>query len=442
MAVGITNSVINNSALPSGIPSGVSLGTQGSKSTFTSKTAKNMFDAYYGKNNAIASNPYTQIKREAAFLKVVAEDIMSFSKSSFRKRTIVSDNTDVVQIKSKAKTPNGFKAEITVQQIATPQRNTGTPFRTNSPFDGSYGTNHFTISTGGKSFNLSVEVESTDSAKGVMEKMVGVINETDVGVFAEVKYDTSSKQSLVTITSLKTGDLNAFEISDVVGFGSIVSDLNLANTTGDSQNAVYSLNGGSSIVSTSNEVNISYGVKAVFRNASNNPVKISTGADVDLVKAQINRFAKNFNDLLKAAFANKGDRIADSLSLKLRSAVNTYSQTLSRTGLDVQADGSLKINDEELQGAIVSGVAERTFQPFGGIVNGGIGSRISKIAGEAYKEANKAGAGSMSEFKRVNPNEMLNNYFNFINQQNMVANNNIVFNNGTNGSGSLFDIVL
>jgi len=400
-----------------------------------------MFDAYYGKNTALTSNPYTQIKREAAFLKVIAEDIMSFSKSSFRKRAIVSDDPSVVQVKTKAKTPTGgFKAEIVVKQLATPQRNTGTPFKTSDRFDGTYGTNYFTVSIGGKSFNLSIEIDESDTNKGVMEKITGAINETDVGVFSEVRYNTQDKESYVTVTSLRTGDTSSFEISDVAGFGSIISDLGLENVTGFSQNAVYTLNGGASIVSTSNEVSISYGIRAYFKDVSETPIKISTGVDSNLAIAQIEKFVKSFNDLLKATDAHKGDKIADSIAVKLRMAVNTYSTTLARSGLEVQSDGYLQISESGLRGAVTSGVAERTFQPFGGIISGGIGSRISKIAGEAYKEANRSGAGPMSDFKRINPNEVLNSYFNFINHQNIIANNNLAFSSG--GTGSLYDIVL
>ena len=441
MAVEGTNSVINNPVAPKGNPT-TGFGVQGSslRSNSSSQAVNNMFNAYYSKNNVVVSNPHTLIKREAAFLKVIAEDIMSFSKSPFRRKTIVSGDNDVVHVRTNGKTfSSGFRAEIKVHQTATHQKNMGNALSTNDIYKGDKGTHYFTISIGGKSFNASIEIVQGDTNKEVMENVISTINETKVGVFAEMKYDLTSKQSSLVLSSTKTGEISAFAISDVEGFGSIVSDLRIANVVEAAQNAIYSLNDSPDIVSFSNEVSLGSGIKAIFRNASDVPVKIFTGADVDIIRKQINEFVKSFNDLLKAAGSNKGDKISGRSAQKLRDAVNAYSPTLFRSGLEVQDGGYLKVNVDALNAAIANGTAERMFQPFGGIVNGGIASRISKIAGDAYRDANKAGAGPMSEFRKINPDEILNNYFNFINQQNTFSSK-IGF--GKGASGSLYDIML
>ena len=441
MAVGSANSITNNPvALKGELSAGLNVHAPKPKSGSSTDAVNNMFKAYYSKNNSGLSNPHTLVKREAAFLKVISEDIMSFVKSPFRRKTLVSGNRNVVQVRTSGKSySSGFKAEITVKQAATSQQNVGAVFSAHDEYEGDEGLNYFTISTAGKSFNASVEVLPGDTNKEVMENVIEAVNETKVGVFAEMKYDLSSKQPYLIVSSSKTGEISAFAISDVEGFGNVISYLGISNIAEFAQNAIYSLNGSPDIISLSNEVSIGAGIKAIFKSASDIPVKIYTGADVDVIRKHIDEFVKGFNELLKAAESNKGDKVSDKSAQRLKDAVNAYAPTLFRSGLEVQDGGYLKISSDALNEAIANGTAERMFQPFGGIINGGVASRVSKIAGEAYRDANKAGAGPMSEFRRVNPDEVLNNYFNFINQQNTFSSK-VGFGKGF--SGSIYDFTL
>jgi len=256
------------------------------------------------------------------------------------------------------------------------------------------------------SAEVSVELTATDTLLSLRDK----INASGAGVSASLVSDTSGVR--LSLRSASTGVENGFRISAAESGAAGLSQLAYDPLSGPSDMALRQSAGnaravvnGIDVVSASNELTgVIEGLSLRLRKESATPVDIAVTSDRSAITAAIKTFADAYNDLSRYlseqtrfdAASNtggplQGDSAVTGLQSRLRGPVNASSGAsqvfarMSDAGLELQRDGSLKINQtkldaaadklEELQRAFTH---SDTATP----ANNGFARRFASLAGE------------------------------------------------------------
>jgi flagellar hook-associated protein 2 len=216
-----------------------------------------------------------------------------------------------------------------------------------------------------------------------LESVRAKINASNAGVSASIVRDgTGSK---LVIRSNSTGLNNSVRILAVPADapatpgGATLNDLVFDNPTGSTtmtqslqpRDAAAIVNGVPVTSPTNSLTSAVEGVTLTLSQVTTKPVQVTVGVDSDAMKKSLNDFAKAYSDISKyiidqtkydpdkkVASPLQGDRATISLQSQLRGMVNASGSAssafshLSDVGLEVQADGSLKLNDTKFTAAL------------------------------------------------------------------------------------------
>jgi len=321
--------------------------------------------------------------------------IRELSGSAFSQRTMTSSDTDIMSVKFSGNRPNSVSPmSVKIDQTAAGQLNEGARMTASASFQGSRGTNRFTIESGGKSTQLSVNVSATDSNKDVQQKMADAINKAGIGVKASVETDSATNASILRIESTTTGSdpKNGFSIKDFTG--DLVARTGANDISRQGQDAIFSVNGGPIRTSQSNTVNLGNGVSATFNKASDQAVTISQGRDMDYAKSALQSMVNSYNDLYSEAVQRTGDPKAQNLASRMVSISKTYSGSLSDLGIGFDSSGRMTIDSKKLDAAADSGRLERFFTENSG-KNFGFTNQISRLADNVSRNTSSFVSSSM-----------------------------------------------
>jgi flagellar hook-associated protein 2 len=233
--------------------------------------------------------------------------------------------------------------------------------------------------TGGTTFTPQAGTTAVDISAGPpvqsLSELRDKINAASAGVTASVVTDSSGAR--LVIRSNATGESNGFRIGVTDNDGNHTDGLGLSALAYDpsagvltmgralaAANASATLNG-LAISSESNTLtNVVDGLSLTLNKVTTAPVQLTAAQDNESLKKAMNTFVTAYNDLNKLIFdqtkydsSNKkgdnlqGDTAALSLRTQLRALVGANSPAsstftrLSDVGVDVQTDGSIKLND-------------------------------------------------------------------------------------------------
>jgi flagellar hook-associated protein 2 len=270
---------------------------------------------------------------------------------------------------------------------------------------------------------INIPISSTDSLSAVRDK----INAAGAGVTASIVTDSTGAR--LVLSSSKTGVQNGFRVttSGSDALAALTYDptnnpagMTLTQTAADATATVNGL----AITSDSNTLtNVVDGLSINLLKktpADGTSVQLNVAQDNTTIKAKIQAFVDAYNslsktlasqtkydDTSKTAGTLQGDSTAVGLQRQLRSALTGSSgassvfSTLSSIGLEVQSDGTVKINDTKMTNALAnlgelkkvfanSGVADdgtdgfaQRFRTLGDQVLGTDGSLTTRAAGLA-----------------------------------------------------------
>jgi flagellar hook-associated protein 2 len=220
--------------------------------------------------------------------------------------------------------------------------------------------------------SVSVEVGATDTLQSLRDK----INASSAGVSASIVSDASGVR--LSLRSASTGAENGFRVAAVEsgspGLSSLAydplsgpSDMELKQSAGNARAVV----NGIAVVSAGNELTgVIEGLTLRLRKESATPVDVVVTSDRSAVTAAIKTFADAYNELTRYlseqtrfdAGSNtggplQGDSAVTGLLSRLRGPLNASSGAsqvfarLSDAGVELQRDGTLKINQSKLDGA-------------------------------------------------------------------------------------------
>ncbi len=245
------------------------------------------------------------------------------------------------------------------------------------------------------SWNDGLTAFTADAAKVPVDIAIGAgdnsldgikakINAAHAGVTASIVNDASG--SRLVLTSNATGAASAVRITatdddgnatDASGLSALAFDPAVAagqmSQSQAGKNATATINGLAVSSATNKLENMVPGVTLTLYKQTASPVEVKVAQDTATLKKAVSDFAKAFSDMnvyisqqtkydatAKKGAALQGDRATLALQSNLRtlfgdssSASLVYSR-LSDVGLELQSDGSLKVNDTKLSAALTA----------------------------------------------------------------------------------------
>lgn len=229
------------------------------------------------------------------------------------------------------------------------------------------GSGTLTLTRGATSVPISITIATGTSLSGVRDQ----INAAKAGMTASIVMDAGSPRLVVTGTD--TGAVNTIGIA-VSGASGQLATLAYPGSMGQDRpaaDAVLKING-LQIASASNKLSgVVEGMTLTLSRATTAAVQVTIGNDVASMRKGVTDFVSAFNeiakylstqtkydDATKAAGPLQGDRSAVGLQNRLRNLVqqtSTASTRLDRLGdigLDLQRDGTLKVDNTKLDAAL------------------------------------------------------------------------------------------
>lgn len=230
---------------------------------------------------------------------------------------------------------------------------------------------------------VAVDV-AIDAGSNSLDGIKTKINAANAGVTASIVTDATGPK--LVLTSTATGAKSAVRITAVdddgnntdanglsaLAFNPPVSAVQMSQTQG-AKNAAATVNGLSVSSATNTLDGVIAGVTLTLGKETTSPVQVNVSRDTASIKKAITDFAKAFSDMnayittqtkydatTKKAAALQGDRSTLAVQSNLRtlftdnsSASLVYSR-LSDVGLEMQTDGTMKVNDSKLSAALAS----------------------------------------------------------------------------------------
>lgn len=223
-----------------------------------------------------------------------------------------------------------------------------------------------------------------DADSNTLDGIKTAINDADAGVTASIVTDADGAK--LVLTSDATGAKSAVRITatdddanntDALGLSALAFDPPTAagqmTQTQSARNALATINGLAISSATNKLTDVIGGVTLTLSKETVSPVEIKVALDAATIKKGITDFAKAFTDIngyiiaqtkydaaTKKAAALQGDRPTLTLQNNLRnvfldnSSASSVFARLSDVGLEVQKDGSLKVNDTKLTSALAN----------------------------------------------------------------------------------------
>jgi flagellar hook-associated protein 2 len=301
-----------------------------------------------------AASSISDVGSALSTLKTALEALDEVKEAQAYKAT--SSNADVVAVSSNgAARPGVFSIEVS--QVAAAQRTYSNTYASNTSelsIEGTLG-----LSINGDSADITIE--ATDSLNSIAQK----INDAGLNVTATTFYDGSEYR--LQIRGLETGAANAITMTQT-GFD---LGLNVAdNTVQAAQNTLAKIDG-FDVSSATNQINGAIeGVTIAVKGETTQKETIEIASDPEELAKTIQNFIDGYNAVVKKVhqFAGFGQLEASNSVLAGDSTLRTITdrlsstllttrgngryQTLGAIGIELNNDGTLKLNQDKLTAAL------------------------------------------------------------------------------------------
>lgn len=302
----------------------------------------------------------------------------------FTKRTAASTQPEAVTAKA---APNATPASyrITVEQTAEAQENRGTELDSDATSSVTAGTNTFRLAVGGRTHDIAVEIEDTDTNRAVLEKMAAAINAAGAGVTAAVEDDDAAGASRIRLTAGITGSTGAFTLADTGGNAVAATGAGAVET--EAADAEYTIDGEEYTAQT-NTVSLDQGrVTVGLLKPGSGEVTVTVGHDTGAVTGAVNDLVDSYN-AFKSHLAKNEGLLSPYIGQRLARAYDVKEPELNAVGISVNPDGTLAVDQGKLAAAASNNV-DSVKNAFGGgngfAVNAGlVGREIATSPGWSF----------------------------------------------------------
>ncbi len=240
----------------------------------------------------------------------------------FDSRNVINNNPEDMSVNADNSTRGMF--EISVDQIAQSQVNESLIMNPeNSDF--SNGQNSFEIGVGEDNFNFEVEVFENDTNMDVFNRIENSINEQNMGITANVE-ENEDGISLVLETD-ETGANQQFTINDTQG--SLISDIQLENTTQQAQDLIYNYNN-EEFTQSNNAINLEDGIEVNIFNSGD--LSFEVDYDRNAIANNAEDFVQELNNYLDYAAENT-DNLSDRAMDRI-DRITDFASSLEQYGIN------------------------------------------------------------------------------------------------------------
>lgn len=297
------------------------------------------------------------LKENARTLSTDANNLFEKSLESEKSQKYVSDNEDVVQVKtldnlSDAESVNTAFAShynIEVLNLATPQINTS-DYLNNDDLDIPKGAHSFEVNVDDSAYEFRFNANNDDTNKTVLEKLSRLINRSNIGLTSKMLY--SGNNSALEITSNATGLGFTPEIFSIAPgenspYDKVVSKLGLNNVSSYPTNANFLLNGMEK-TTPSNTFTIGKSLEITLNSVSKEgqATSISLNDDLDSIISSINDMISSYNNLLDLSNnSNEGSDDAAILNKEILKTTRQYASNLENIGITVNENGKMTFDE-------------------------------------------------------------------------------------------------
>jgi flagellar hook-associated protein 2 len=348
-------------------------------------------DLYNTNTSSDTTSYLTSLSKNAYDLKTVTSSLMgnAYASSYTKKMVTTTDNTALTGLATSRAAIEDYT--VNISKLAKSQVNTGTTMNsTDKNFE--LGVNTISVKTASSNAkSVSFNITDKDTNKTSLQKMASAINNSNVGVKANVVDDTKTGTSYLNIVSNKTGENNAFTIEDVKGNATALSGANTSTTS--SQNAQYTVNG-KQYTSQENNVYLNNDkVKLTLSKAEDKDIKVTIGNDTSAVFDDIKKFVSSYNNMINFSNDNLDTfNGASKLKSDYTNIIGIQKTPLNSMGITINSDKTLSIDEKKLDAAIKNNPTKvkDTFSGYNG------------IAEQIYKKSNEIS---------ISPSKYANNLF-------------------------------
>lgn len=238
---------------------------------------------------------------------------------------------------------------IEVLNLATPQINTS-DYLNNDDLDIPKGAHSFEVNVGDSAYEFRFNATKDDTNKTVLEKLSRLINRSNIGLTSKMLY--SGNNSALEITSNATGLGFTPEIFSIAPgenspYDKVVSKLGLNNVSSYPTNANFLLNGMEKTTS-SNTFTIGKSLEITLNGISKKgqATSISLNDDLDSVISSINDMISSYNNLLDLSNnSNEGSDDAAILNKEIHKTTRQYASNLENIGITINENGKMTFDE-------------------------------------------------------------------------------------------------
>lgn len=238
---------------------------------------------------------------------------------------------------------------IEVLNLATPQINTS-DYLNNDDLDIPKGAHSFEVNVGDSAYEFRFNATKDDTNKTVLEKLSRLINRSNIGLTSKMLY--SGNNSALEITSNATGLGFTPEIFSIAPgenspYDKVVSKLGLNNVSSYPTNANFLLNGMEKTTS-SNTFTIGKSLEITLNGISKKgqATSISLNDDLDSVISSINDMISSYNNLLDLSNnSNEGSDDAAILNKEIHKTTRLYASNLENIGITINENGKMTFDE-------------------------------------------------------------------------------------------------
>ena len=284
------------------------------------------------------------------------------------RKTASSSDPDIVEAEFiGGKTPDSPvpDLELEVKRLASPQINMGHYLDDNEKAELEPGTYSFDVSINELKYEFQFNIKEADTNREVEERLSRLINNSNIGLMAQVVSKEDEAKSYLRVESAATGAGNGtgimFDISDEFTSknSGAVDYLGIDYVARTGSDAEFVING-EERRTAANTFTVDKLYEIHLKSVSNEgePVKVGLMTDVESMTENINTLIGGYNAFVKAAAEySRSHPMSTRLVNEMAAITRTYAEGLTGSGVNINLDGTLELDEESFTQAVRQGTA-------------------------------------------------------------------------------------
>lgn len=278
------------------------------------------------------------------------------------------DSVDTLYVGDDDSSAEDFTIEV--DALAMPQINTGN-FLPAEGHDFAEGQYSFDLDIKNHSYEFQFNVNRGESNLTVQNKIVRLLNSSDVGLSASLLANNKLGANAIKITSKATGltedEDSLFDISSTISWREL-NILGIDKVTQPASNSSFKLNG-TSHQSLSNTFTVNKTYELILKQPSSGPVSVGLMNDTEALSRGVDQLLSSYNGMIDIGLKYTDGHQNRTLFNEISAIARTQAKDLTAVGISSDSLGHLSLDKEALSGVINSGDRESAFKTLNTLKN-------------------------------------------------------------------------